>query len=97
MSTSSRIWNWSSSCLPGAALEVHTGRRGACGLITKGGQFMRLQDRTAIVTGAASGIGRAIARHFAGEGARVIIADVRAGNRASILVTADNGYVYCIE
>ena len=26
MSTRFRTWNWSSSCLPGAALEVHAGR-----------------------------------------------------------------------
>ena len=38
---------------------------------------MRLKDRTAIVTGAASGIGRAIARLFAAEGCRVILADLR--------------------
>jgi 3-oxoacyl-[acyl-carrier protein] reductase len=37
---------------------------------------MRLAEKVAIVTGAASGIGRGIARMFAGEGARVLVADV---------------------
>ncbi len=36
----------------------------------------RLTDHTAIITGAASGIGRAIAVRFAVEGAKVILADV---------------------
>ncbi len=38
---------------------------------------MRLADKVAIITGAASGIGRATARIFAQEGARVVVADVR--------------------
>ncbi len=38
---------------------------------------MRLKGKTAIITGAASGIGRAIALRFAGEGARVVVADLR--------------------
>jgi NAD(P)-dependent dehydrogenase (short-subunit alcohol dehydrogenase family) len=36
----------------------------------------RLRDKVAVITGAASGIGRASARRFAEEGARVVVADV---------------------
>jgi NAD(P)-dependent dehydrogenase (short-subunit alcohol dehydrogenase family) len=37
---------------------------------------MKLKDRVAVITGSASGIGRASALEFAKEGARVIVADV---------------------
>ena len=37
---------------------------------------MRLQDKVAIVTGAAAGMGAATARLFAREGARVLVADI---------------------
>ena len=39
---------------------------------------MRFQDKSVIVTGAAGGIGSAIAVRFAAEGARVVITDVNA-------------------
>ena len=37
---------------------------------------MQLVNRTAIITGAGSGIGRATARRFAVEGARIVVADI---------------------
>lgn len=37
---------------------------------------MKLNDRIAFITGAARGIGKAIAEHYAKEGAKVVIADL---------------------
>jgi NAD(P)-dependent dehydrogenase (short-subunit alcohol dehydrogenase family) len=37
---------------------------------------MKLKDKTAVITGAGSGIGRAIALRFAAEGARVVIGEL---------------------
>ncbi|PYC46994.1 short chain dehydrogenase [Litorivita pollutaquae] len=45
---------------------------------------MRLNGKTAIVTGAASGFGAGIARNFIAEGAEVVIADVNAAGAQSL-------------
>jgi NAD(P)-dependent dehydrogenase (short-subunit alcohol dehydrogenase family) len=37
---------------------------------------MRLENKVAVITGAGSGIGRASAKLFAKEGARVVVADL---------------------
>lgn len=49
----------------------------------------RLENKLAIVTGAASGIGRAIARRFAAEGASVVIADITEAPKEGGEPTAD--------
>lgn len=48
---------------------------------------MRLQNKTVIVTGGASGIGRAICELFAAEGARLTIADIDAEGGAQTLAS----------
>ncbi|HTX48042.1 MAG TPA: SDR family NAD(P)-dependent oxidoreductase, partial [Caulobacteraceae bacterium] len=52
----------------------------------------RLEGRGAVVTGAASGIGRASARRFAAEGARVLCFDrAEAVEETVSLIKAESG------
>ncbi|MCY0904584.1 3-hydroxybutyrate dehydrogenase [Arthrobacter sp. H14-L1] len=56
----------------------------------------QLQGRAALVTGAASGIGEAIARAFAAEGARVIVADLN-GDAAAEVASGIGGEAWTID
>ncbi|MEA2679887.1 MAG: hypothetical protein QOK03_1609 [Candidatus Binataceae bacterium] len=52
----------------------------------------KLEKKVAVITGAASGIGRATAIRFAGEGAAVVIADLnREGGEAAVRDCKENG------
>ncbi len=53
----------------------------------------RLLDRVAIITGAGEGIGKAVARRFASEGAAVIIAEIKSelGEQTAAGITRDFG------
>ncbi|GGD26388.1 glucose 1-dehydrogenase [Sinisalibacter lacisalsi] len=57
---------------------------------------MRLQDKTAIVTGAGSGFGAGIARKFAAEGARVMVADIDA-NAADTVAREIDGVAQVVD
>lgn len=54
---------------------------------------MRLKDKVAVITGAASGIGRATALRYAQEGAKVVVADINeAGGQETVdQITAAGG------
>ncbi len=55
----------------------------------------RLQDRVAVVTGGASGIGLATVRRFAAEGARVVVADLDASGGSAAAKEVDGTFVAC--
>ena len=55
---------------------AYTGHEQANYAFNEGGSLMRLENKVAIITGAASGFGAGTARLFAAEGAAVVVADI---------------------
>jgi len=58
---------------------------------------LRLKDRVAIVTGGATGIGLAIVRRLADEGASVVIADIKGAKEAADGLSGSNRPIMPIE
>ena len=54
---------------------------------------MRLENKVALITGAASGMGASMARIFAGEGAKIVVADVLEAEGKAVVadITRTNG------
>ena len=50
---------------------------------------MRLENKTAIITGGGSGFGAGIVRRFAAEGARVMVADINGDSAAAVAAEVD--------
>ncbi|MEM9566152.1 MAG: SDR family NAD(P)-dependent oxidoreductase [Actinomycetota bacterium] len=60
---------------------------------------MRLQDKTAVITGGSNGIGRACAHRFSREGANIVVADllVDEGRAAAAAIEGDGGRATFVE
>lgn len=60
---------------------------------------MKLENKVAIVTGAASGMGKAIAEGYAAEGAKVVVSDLNLAGAKQVVegIISNGGTAYAIE
>lgn len=60
---------------------------------------MKLKDKVAVVTGAASGMGKAIAKLYADEGAKVVVADLNLEGAETVVneITENNGVAKAVQ
>ncbi|HJO90147.1 MAG TPA: SDR family NAD(P)-dependent oxidoreductase, partial [Anaerolineales bacterium] len=60
---------------------------------------MQLENKVAIITGAASGMGKAMAKGYAKEGASVVIADLDADAATAVAesINSDRGHAIAIK
>jgi|HigsolmetaAR201D_1030396.scaffolds.fasta_scaffold04553_8 Dehydrogenases with different specificities (related to short-chain alcohol dehydrogenases) len=61
------------------------------------GSFFDLSGQTAIVTGAATGIGEAIARRLSAAGARVAVADIDVAGAECVAQSLPNGFAVAMD
>lgn len=68
-------------------------------LLTGGHTMQRLKDKVAIVTGAASGMGKAIAIGYAAEGAKVVVSDLNEEGAKAVVeeIKASGGQAMSIK
>ncbi len=57
----------------------------------------RLEEKVAVVTGAAQGIGETYAKALAYEGAKVVVSDIADPSRVADQINADGGFAIAIE
>ncbi len=60
-------------------------------------KMKRLQNRIALVTGGARGIGAGIAQRLSDEGAHVVIADIDTAEASSFAASLENGFAHSVD
>lgn len=106
--SSKHIYIWGFFTLDVNALYISTTKDFFCyQMSAMSSTSLRLQDKIAIVTGASSGIGRAISLRYAREGAKVVCADISDTARSQVpeeeeiathdLITKEGGHAIFVQ